>query len=236
MTVAIAMTITACSPQEEVCAPQATVTESVLKVQEPPTFRGNAEKKDSPTVVKTEAKKETTTETKPTSESKPAAKNEYKPKSKPSSEPTQAKTTSKVEQNIKSHLQKYKVSQSDSEKYAALIVKHSESYGVDPYTILAMMQVETGETFNPNLVGRNNDVGLLQIRPTAQRATGTKGDRRDPSVNIEIGAKYLAYNQKRFGDELGIVAYNQGEGNVKRGTYNTKYLTRVNKALATISR
>lgn len=235
MTVAIAMTITACSPQEEVCPPQATVTESVLKVQEQPTFRGNVEKKDSPTVIKTDVKKEATTETKPTSESKPATKNESKPKSKPSSEPTPAKTAT-VEQNIKSHLQKYKVSQSDSEKYAELIVKHSESYGVNSYTILAMMQVETGETFNPNLVGRNNDVGLLQIRPTAQRATGTKGDRKNPSVNIEIGAKYLAYNQKRFGDELGIVAYNQGEGNVKRGTYNTKYLTRVNKALATISR
>jgi soluble lytic murein transglycosylase-like protein len=139
-----------------------------------------------------------------------------------------------VEQNLYDHMVKQAVPESTARKYAQLIIRHTDRYGVDPYTILAMIQIES--RFNADIVGKADDVGLLQIRPTAQKATGIKGDRSDPEVNIEIGVKYLAYNQKRFGRELGIVAYNQGEGKVARGTYNTKYLTKVENISAEIYR
>ncbi|ALA07206.1 putative transglycosylase [Brevibacillus phage SecTim467] len=204
-TVAIAMTITACSPQEEV-KPQATATKSVLKVG-PLVSRGN--EKESPKAIQEAV---------------------VQPK------PAPVKQIPAIEQNIANHLVKHKVAKGTAKEWASFILKYSEAYGVDPYTILAMIQVETGRTFNPNLVGRANDVGLLQVRPKTQEYMGIKGDRKNPRVSIEIGCKYLAYNQKRFGKDLGIVAYNQGEGNVSRGTYNTRYLTLVKKALATIDR
>lgn len=141
-----------------------------------------------------------------------------------------------VEQNLYEHMVEQDVPESNAREYAKLIVEFSDKYDVDPYIILAMIKVETGNTFNPNRVGKDNDVGLMQVRPATQEYMGIKGNRKNPRVNIEIGCKYLAYNQKRFGHDLGIVAYNQGEGNVSRGTYNTKYLTKVKKALATIAR
>lgn len=236
LTAALALTITACSPQEkaEVASlPQTTVTESVLKVNEPLLTEVTKKEEKSPTIVKAEPVVVTPKPT-PKPEPKPAPKPAPKPVTKPA--PVAEKKVSSVEQNIVDHLIEYKVSKANASKFAALIVKHSKTYGVNPYTILAMIQVETGATFNPNLVGTHGDTGLLQVLPATQKYMKIKGNLKDPSVNIEIGAKYLAYTQKRFGDELGIVAYNQGEGNVKRGTYNTKYLTRVNKALATIDR
>ncbi|WP_435874145.1 lytic transglycosylase domain-containing protein [Paenibacillus vandeheii] len=86
------------------------------------------------------------------------------------------------------------------------MAKHSKTYEFSPYTILAMIQVETSSTFNSNLVGTHGDTGLLQVLPATQRYMKIKGSLKNPSVNIEIGAKYLAYTQKRFGNDLGIVA------------------------------
>ncbi|MHA7967024.1 transglycosylase SLT domain-containing protein [Paenibacillus sp. CAU 1782] len=140
----------------------------------------------------------------------------------------------KVEQDLIDHMLSKGVAEKNAALYASLIVKHCETYDVDPYTVLAMIQVES--YFSPDSVGKNNDVGLMQIRPSAQKATGIKGDRREPSVNIEIGVSYLAYNQDRFGEELGIIAYNQGEGNVSRGTYRSTYFQKVSTVLKTINK
>lgn len=49
--------------------------------------------------------------------------------------------------------------ESNVNKFAVLIVKHSKTYGVSPYTILAMIQVETGTTCT------HGDTGLLQVLP-----------------------------------------------------------------------
>ncbi|OBR67765.1 hypothetical protein A7K91_08500 [Paenibacillus oryzae] len=140
----------------------------------------------------------------------------------------------KVEQDLIDHMLSKGVAEKNASLYASLIVKHCETYDVDPYTVLAMIQVES--YFSPDSVGKYNDVGLMQIRPSAQKATGIKGDRTEPSVNIEIGVSYLAYNQDRFGEELGIIAYNQGEGNVSRGTYRSTYFQKVSTVLKTIKK
>jgi soluble lytic murein transglycosylase-like protein len=225
LTVALAaMTITACSPQDTVVRPQTTVTESVLKAQEPLPTWGNEKEKFNPTII-----------VKPTAPVVVLAAATPKPQPKPEP-PAPVKKVNTIEQNLVNHMLSKDVSKDNAEKFASLIMEHTATYDVNPYTILAMMEVETGATYNPKLVGRDNDTGLLQILPPTQRYMKIDGSLFNPSVNIEIGAKYLAYNQKRFGEEKGIVAYNQGEGNVSRGTYNTKYLTRVNKVLATIDR
>ncbi|WP_091018829.1 MULTISPECIES: transglycosylase SLT domain-containing protein [Paenibacillus] len=231
LTVALAMTITACSPHEKTSdfdnnpIPQVSVSESVFNVRHLLSIEAN-KKEPIPMIAKA------VLEAKPVPKMTAAA---DKPKITPKSIAVVTKSST-VQKNIVNHLLKYKVNKSDSTKFATLIVQNSKTYGVDPYTILAIIQVETGATFDPNLVSTHGSVGLLQVLPSTQKYMNISGNLKKPSINIKIGTKYLAYTQKRFGNELGIVAYNQGEGNVKRGTYNTKYLTKVNKALAKIKK
>lgn len=230
LTVALAMTITACSPHEKTSdfanpIPQVSVTESVLNVRHLLFIEANKEE-PIPMIVKA------VLQATPVSKMIAAV---DKPIISPKTT-TVVRKSSTVQKNIMNHLLKYKVSKSDSTKFATLIVQNSKTYGVDPYTVLAIIQVETGATFDPNLVSTHGSIGLLQVLPSTQKYMNISGNLKKPSINIKIGTKYLAYTQKRFGDELGIVAYNQGEGNVKRGTYNTKYLTKVNKALAKIKK
>ncbi|MFF2017188.1 lytic transglycosylase domain-containing protein [Paenibacillus sp. NPDC058177] len=216
LTLAIAVTITACSPQGGVLATQATPAESVIKAHEP------VQKVNNQETISPKIKVKTIAATVPAST--------HTSKQKP--QPTKAVST--VERNLINHMTGQKVSKTNASKWTKLIIKHCNAYGVDPYTILAMIQVESG--YNPNEVGPSHDTGLLQILPSTQKYMRISGSLFNPSINIEIGAKYLAYNQKRFGKDLGIIAYNQGEGNLSRGTYSKKYLARVNKVLATIER
>lgn len=148
--------------------------------------------------------------------------------------PTPAEKADQTTSDLIAHMLKNKVAKANANDWASLIVTNSQVYKVDPYVILAMIQVES--QYDAKAVGKSNDTGLLQILPATQKYMKIVGDLREPVVNIEVGSKYLAYTQKRFGKELGIVAYNQGEGNVAKGTYNTKYLDKIKETLETITR
>lgn len=212
----IAIAITACSPQDKVVnvTPQTTVTESMPTIKEPLSFEVKEEKTNVPKIVNQVQTTQVVAIPVPV---KPIL-----------------KKISTVEQNLIDHMIGQKVTKANAKRWASLIVGYCKTYGVDPYTILAMIQVES--EYDPNEVGSSRDTGLMQILPATQRYMKINGDLFNPSINIEIGTKYLGYNQKHFGHDLGIVAYNQGEGNVSRGTYNTKYLTQVKKVLNTIDR
>ncbi|WP_151736428.1 transglycosylase SLT domain-containing protein [Paenibacillus tengchongensis] len=140
----------------------------------------------------------------------------------------------RVEHALAAHMISQKLSRQKSDEYASLIIKHSAAYQVDPYLVLAIMEAETGGTYDRRLVGEHGDTGLMQILPSTQKYMGIKGSLFEPSVNIQTGSKYLAYCQKRFGYRLGIVAYNQGEGNVRKGTYSKAYLYRIERIMAAI--
>ncbi len=213
-TVALAaITITACSPQDTaLSAPNTTATESVFKAYVPPV------------IERIEADKRSLA-------AKEAEKKAQKAKTEVIKKPVKK---SSVEANLIKHMTSRGVPVSTAKTYASIIKSKADKYKVSPYTITAMIQVESN--YKPNLVGTHNDTGLMQILPATQRYMKVSGSLFNPDTNIEVGAKYLAYCQKSFGEELGIVAYNQGEGNVKRGTYNTKYLTKVKSVLSTIKR
>lgn len=123
-------------------------------------------------------------------------------------------------------------------KYANYIMQASEEHGVDPYLIMSIIHVETGGTFRfkdrPNSHGA---IGLMQILKSNAKWMGVSAQGLyDPKTNIKLGTKYLKYLQDRFGHDLGITAYNQGEGNVARGTYRTWYFNKVNKVFKSIKR
>lgn len=101
------------------------------------------------------------------------------------------------------------------------INKYSKEYEIDPLLILSVIKVESN--FDNNAHSHMNAVGLMQVVPeTAEwvaERTGTEfkeEDLFDADKNIQIGSFYLAYLIDHFQDQdLGIVAYNGGMGNVQ---------------------
>ncbi|PPA93432.1 lytic transglycosylase domain-containing protein [Brevibacillus laterosporus] len=137
-----------------------------------------------------------------------------------------------VHATIIQHMTSKNISITEATKISNYILTFSDKYNVDPTLIVAMIEVES--YYQPNRIGKHGDTGLMQILPSTQRYMGIKGELTDPEVNIHVGCKYLAYTQSRFGPDLGIVAYNQGEGNIVRGTFKTTYLMKVKKVWSTM--
>jgi len=106
--------------------------------------------------------------------------------------------------------------------YEHIIIDKARKYNIDPDLIRAVITqestgrhwVERVEIWKGNVIGKS--VGLMQILfPDTARFldyTGTQEGLKDPAINIELGAKYLAYQTKRykgFMEEI-IAAYNAG--------------------------
>lgn len=119
--------------------------------------------------------------------------------------------------------------------------RHAATYGVDPYDLLAMATIESGgesPPFDPVCRGASGEIGVMQIMPFHAKYHDwfTEEDLYDPDINIKFAAFYLSVMQKEFGHDLGILAYNQGEGNMRRGTYKTWYLDKYHEKYAELYR
>ena len=104
------------------------------------------------------------------------------------------------------------------------VVRVAKKYNFDPFFLLAVISGES--SFNPHIVGTSGEIGLMQIRPTTAawiakkfklKFKGAKS-LKNPKINIQIGAAYLAYLRDKFEQEsqLYLAAYNMGATNVKR--------------------
>lgn len=104
-------------------------------------------------------------------------------------------------------------------RYETIVYENAELYNVDPYLIYAVMKAESG--FFPYAKSRKNAKGLMQIAPItwewACKETGANiSSIYSPFYNIKVGAWYLSALLKEFENEnLAIVAYNAGSGNVQ---------------------
>ncbi|QNR70392.1 transglycosylase SLT domain-containing protein (plasmid) [Paenibacillus peoriae] len=151
---------------------------------------------------------------------------------------TRKEVSSHKLQQLQKHMVKHGLSSSTANRYAGYIMDAATEFDLDPYLILAIISVETGKTFkfksHPNSHGA---IGLMQILNRNAKGMGVSvSDLYDPKTNIHLGSKYLKYLQGRFGYDKGITAYNQGEGNVSRGTYNNKYLRAVKSTYSSIGK
>lgn len=101
------------------------------------------------------------------------------------------------------------------EAYRGMILDAAKQYGQDPDLIARQIWQES--RFNPNARSGKGAMGLMQLMP------GTSGDMNvadpsDPRSNIFGGTRYMSQLMQQFAGnrELALMAYNWGQGNVRK--------------------
>jgi soluble lytic murein transglycosylase-like protein len=99
--------------------------------------------------------------------------------------------------------------------FGDIIHAKAQKYDVDPSLVAAV--VETESRFRTNARSQVGARGLMQLMPKTGRWLGA-GNLYNAEQNVDAGAKYLKYLNRRFDGNLTktIAAYNAGEGNVRR--------------------
>lgn len=112
--------------------------------------------------------------------------------------------------------------------YYRLTKKYALEHNIPLLKAVALMWQES--TFYANSTSHVGAMGLLQIMPgTGKYYVDDLSTLYEPEVNVKVGLTYLAYLRDYYDRDLdtAILAYNQGMGNVDRGTYRTWYLEEV---------
>jgi soluble lytic murein transglycosylase len=103
------------------------------------------------------------------------------------------------------------------------VMEAAQREGLDPFLVAALVREESN--YYPRAVSRVGARGLMQLMPgTAQIVAEHRGvvlagvdTLDDPSVNIDLGTRFLAGMLKQFGDpRLALAAYNAGPGRVRQ--------------------
>lgn len=113
--------------------------------------------------------------------------------------------------------------------YYDTVLQWAETFGVDPYLVLAVMREESH--FASWAVSSSDAKGLMQLLPSTAKWIAEKlGDsfREEelfrPEVNIKFGTWYLAHLLSLFSDVAkAVAAYNGGPGNVNRWLRDPTY-------------
>lgn len=125
--------------------------------------------------------------------------------------------------------------------YAALIIAAAQKAGVAAALLLAICTQESNLT-NAYVLhdGGSPSIGVCQLKYETAKMVGFKGRARDlmvPVINATYAAKYLAYQQERYGDDWHklAAAYNAGSYNpstkIKGCPRNLKYVKAVKNKL-----
>lgn len=99
--------------------------------------------------------------------------------------------------------------------YGSQIWQASRKHNVDGLLVAAIVEAES--RFSSHAVSHRGAVGLMQVVPATAGHYGSP-DLLDPSMNLEVGTRYLSRLLREFdGDlELALAAYNAGPGAVVR--------------------
>lgn len=107
--------------------------------------------------------------------------------------------------------------------FSPLIEEVADAEGIPASFVRAIAREES--SFDPEVVSWAKAYGLVQlIMPTAKRFASEVGEKATPrtlakpSVNLKIGARYMAWLWERLNENPALVpaAYNAGEGAVRR--------------------
>lgn len=105
-------------------------------------------------------------------------------------------------------------------KYEKEICTAALRYELEPALVMAVARTESG--FKRDAVSKRGAMGIMQLMPeTASWMAESEGiyelELDEPELNIRLGAAYLKYLLRRFGDERwALAAYNAGEGNAAK--------------------
>jgi soluble lytic murein transglycosylase len=107
---------------------------------------------------------------------------------------------------------------------ASTVITESAKYKVDPIFVLALIKTES--KFDPLIVGRFGEIGLMQIKPDTANWIANKNrlpcsvkkTLQNPGANIGFGLGYIIYLRSKFEKTpmKYVSAYNMGPLNVKR--------------------
>jgi len=87
--------------------------------------------------------------------------------------------------------------------------------GIDPHLVAAVVREES--SYYPRATSRAGARGLMQLMPATARLMAPGSDLEDPSVNIELGTRFLAGLMREFNDpRLALAAYNAGPNRVRQ--------------------
>lgn len=105
-------------------------------------------------------------------------------------------------------------------------------HGIDIPIVMAVIEHESAGTFDPTIVSKTNDVGLMQINKSNKKyfegLLGAPIDLTNPYTNIWCGVNFLSEYYHKYGDwHKALMAYNMGEATAKKhwknGTTSSKY-------------
>lgn len=103
--------------------------------------------------------------------------------------------------------------------YKIEVMQHSSEYNIDENLIYSVIKAESN--FYPYAKSKKSAMGLMQLLETTwnwgcSELNIASSNYYDVNQNIEIGTWYLKRLINEFGsEELAIVAYNAGSGNVR---------------------
>ncbi|MGE5233779.1 MAG: lytic transglycosylase domain-containing protein [Acidobacteriota bacterium] len=101
--------------------------------------------------------------------------------------------------------------------WGGLIYWAARKHAVSQHLVAAIVRAESD--FDARALSRKGACGLMQIMPsTGDRYGLTRWQLFDPKLNLDAGARYLAWLIARYSGDLGkvLAAYNAGEGTVDR--------------------
>ncbi len=114
------------------------------------------------------------------------------------------------------------------------IERESKSAGLPPEVTEAVMHTESG--FNPDVVGRDGEIGLMQVLPSTARMMGFAGTLAElavPETNIHYGVAYLARAWRLASGDLctATMKYRAGHGETRFSHLSVAYCLRVRTRL-----
>ncbi|WP_233422730.1 transglycosylase SLT domain-containing protein [Pontibacillus halophilus] len=119
----------------------------------------------------------------------------------------------------------YMVEKSDGnfkKSWALYLAKEAERYSIDPFLIFELLRVETGNTFNPELVGPETKYGhaygmaqfMTNTAPWIADMAGLPYEKDllyDPYYSMQLSLVYLDYLHNRYSNwDKALTAYHRG--------------------------